>query len=109
MEIQEADSTRLVVNQFDPTSSTTVVNAIDPQDAERMVLVADPHQPLWQVTVRWMSCCSCLLGRSVNRRLRRSGISWSGSCAGWGEHSVCGRLLGARMSVATCSGPGVDA
>ena len=51
IEIQEADSTRLVVNQFDPTSGTTVVNAIDPRDVARMVLVADPNQPLWQVTV----------------------------------------------------------
>lgn len=51
VEIQEADSTRLVVNQFDPATGTTVVNAIDPQDVNRMVLVADPNQPVWQVTV----------------------------------------------------------
>jgi Nucleotidyl transferase AbiEii toxin, Type IV TA system len=51
VEIQEADSTRLVVNQFDPTSGTTVVNAIDPRDVARMVLVADPNEPLWRVTV----------------------------------------------------------
>ena len=51
VEIQEADSTRLVVNQLDPVSGTTVVNAIDPQDTRRMVLVADPVQPLWLVTV----------------------------------------------------------
>lgn len=49
--VQEADSTRLVVNEFDPASGTTVVNAISPQDVEQMVLVADPGQPLWQVTV----------------------------------------------------------
>ncbi len=51
VEIQQADSTRLVVNQFDPTSGTTVVNAIDPRDVARMVLVADPDEPLWRVTV----------------------------------------------------------
>lgn len=51
VEIQEADSTRLVVNQFDPTSGTTVVNAIDPHDVAGMVLVADPNEPLWRVTV----------------------------------------------------------
>lgn len=49
--IQEADSTRLVVNEFDPGNGTTVVNAIDPHDVERMVLVDDAHQPLWLVTV----------------------------------------------------------
>jgi hypothetical protein len=51
VEIQQADSTRLVVNQFDPTSGTTVVNAIDPHDVARMVLVAEPTEPLWRVTV----------------------------------------------------------
>jgi hypothetical protein len=51
VEIQEADSTRLVVNQFDPATGTTAVNAISPQDVERMVLVADASRPLWQVTV----------------------------------------------------------
>lgn len=51
VEIQEADSTRLVVNQFDPVSGTTVVNAIAPHDVARMVLVADPKEPLWEVTV----------------------------------------------------------
>ncbi len=51
VEIQEADSTRLVVNQFDPANGTTVANAIDPGDVEGMVLVADPSLPSWQVTV----------------------------------------------------------
>lgn len=51
VEIQDADSTRLVVNQFEPASATTVVNVIDPDDVQRMVLVADPGQPLWRVTV----------------------------------------------------------
>lgn len=51
VEIQEAESIRLVVNQFDPVSGTTVVSAIDPADIRRMVLVADPVQPLWRVTV----------------------------------------------------------
>jgi hypothetical protein len=51
VEIQEADSTGLVVNQFDPANGTTVVNAIDPHDVERMVLVTDRDQPLWLVTV----------------------------------------------------------
>ena len=51
VEIQEADSIRLVVNQFDPTSGTTAVTAINPQEVAHMVLVADPTEPLWRVTV----------------------------------------------------------
>lgn len=51
VEIQEADSTRLVVNEYDPVSATTAVNAIDPAAVEDMVLVADPNLPLWLITV----------------------------------------------------------
>jgi hypothetical protein len=51
VEIQDADSTRLVVNEFDPTTRTTVVNAIAPSDVDGMVLVTDPSQPLWRITV----------------------------------------------------------
>ena len=51
VEVQDADSTRLVVNEFDAVSGTTVVNAIDPSDVNDMVLVADASQPLWTITV----------------------------------------------------------
>jgi hypothetical protein len=51
VEIQEADSTHLVVSESDPEIGTTVLNAIDPQDVNSMVLVADPNQPAWRLTV----------------------------------------------------------
>lgn len=51
VEIQDADSTRLVVNEHNPEFGTTVVNAIDPSAIDSMVLVADPSQPLWTITV----------------------------------------------------------
>jgi hypothetical protein len=51
IDIQEADSTRLVVNEHDPSTGVTVLNAINPADVLQMVLVADPAQPLWRVTV----------------------------------------------------------
>ena len=51
VEIQEADSTRLVVNESDPETGTTALNAIAPEDVGGMVLVADPGQPIWRLTV----------------------------------------------------------
>lgn len=49
--IEDADSTRLVVNEYNPDIGTTAGNAISPRDVERMVLVDDPSQPLWKITV----------------------------------------------------------